>query len=159
MKNIICLVISEIIIFSIVIFLLVGTIGRLPNNDWYIHTFPNNYYLQRFNKRNIRLVKYNDTSNSMQQVTNGYIVEFTENYQYISLKEIDYEYIDTLNDKELESFLNHYPDSIQEDKIHYYIVNSKRNEIVGPLSKIEYNDYLDKKSIVIKSAFSKTTEY
>lgn len=147
---------SGVISFIFMVLMGVGTIGRIPANDWDKYRFDNNYILERYSSRNIRFSRYYKDEKRIEQVTNGYITEFTESSKYIVLKELNYKIIDNLNDKELEKFLSDYPNNVQKDEIQYYIIDLINNKVIGPLSEVEYNDYITTKGIVINEVFCKT---
>lgn len=133
------------IIYFLILFFLVATVGHKTSDEWIFHRNLNKtnksfYAIENYNNRNIRLVK--KTNKKISRITNDYILGYTETFdsKYIVIQEIDNEFVYRLSNDELQQFLNN--DSFLD--YNYRIINTTNGKISEPFDDVELKE-LEKK--------------
>lgn len=115
--------------------------SQINNNDW-SYKLPNNYEIWHINSRKIVCGKRNN-ENSISTVVGQYVSEFCHNDKYVCLKCI--EVSDDLSDA-----------NDLADICYYYIIDTLRDEICGPLTEQEYIKEVKSKNVTELSLWIKT---
>lgn len=141
--------------YVVILFILVATVGRYntDGDGWIKSSLPNNYYIDNYNSRNVRIVK--EENKRAKRISKNHPLEIELMWSWgndndsddevFFVKELKSEIIKDMSYQELDEYLK--KNEYKDDEIDYIIVDASQDKIYGPYSVEEYQKIIDEYNI------------